>query len=249
MDRNGFHIQDTTLRMYYGHEGWLEQDRNYYEVGERANVRFKWGHNMEVDGLCALERLQAWLTGPDLQKTPCTLLPGAGVYYELSFRGDKAGFYQLMVQHDGMLSITADGGHALGSRKEHPNALEALAFTQYSKCLLKFGNDTVFVPEFAKTKLDLLPLDWEGLKTDSPATFQVLFKEKPLEQGEVTVVRSGKEAPARIDVMELRKDGKITFTPDPGGNYLLLVRHKDETDRQEGVYDKRSYTCVFSFTL
>ncbi|MEW5919622.1 MAG: DUF4198 domain-containing protein [Bacillota bacterium] len=248
MDRKGFFIHDTTLRMYYGHEGWLEPARNNYQVGERANVCFKWGHNMEVDGICSLERLQAWLTDPALQKKPCTLLPGDGLYYELSLRGEGAGFYQLLVQHDGMLSITADGSHALGSRREHPSALEALAFTQYSKCLLKFG-EAGAIPPFAKTNLDLLPLDWEGLKMGTPAVFQVFFKDKALEQGEVTFARSGKEGSPRIDVVELGKDGKITVTPDLEGNYLLLVRHKDETDREEGVYDKRSYTCVFSFTL
>ncbi len=174
-----FNFKDTTLLMIGGHEGWLELPKNCYDLGERVKARFKWGHNMKMDGLCSLSGLTAWLVNSREEKRKFNLVPGEGLYYEFSFLPEETGFMELLIQHEGIISITVDGKHVWGSRKEHPDAREALAFTQYAKSMVKVGSSLEDNFISSEKNLDLIPVEYGSIKIGDRASFQVFLKITP----------------------------------------------------------------------
>ena len=44
-------IKDTTDKLVYGHEGWLEDYLFHYHAGDTILTKFNWGHDMKRDGL------------------------------------------------------------------------------------------------------------------------------------------------------------------------------------------------------
>ncbi len=243
-----FIFRDTTLLMVGGHEGWLEMEKNQYQVGETIQARFKWGHNMQTDGLCAREGLSAFLIDAAGEKEELDLFPGDGLFYELSQVSPKEGVWELFVQHDGIISITQEGKHVWGSREEHPDARETLAFTQYAKSLVTVGEKLTDHTVNHSHTLDIIPLQMNELKTGQSLHYKVMFKNNPLIQTEITVACNGQNG-YQSTVEKPDNNGKFKLVPEEQGNYLLLIRFMDEEDSVDGLYDKRSYTCVNTFTL
>ena len=50
-------IKDTTDKLVYGHEGWIEEQVFHYHAGDEIWGSLKWGHDMVPDGLPRAEEL------------------------------------------------------------------------------------------------------------------------------------------------------------------------------------------------
>lgn len=241
-------FRDTTHLMVEGHEGWLEVNENISSPGERVNAQFKWGHNMQTDGLCSTEGLSAWIINPKGEKVQQALVPGEGLYYEMSFTPEEGGCYDLTVQKEAVYCITADGKYLPGSRKDNPQAEQGVAYTQCARCLVQVGNKEMAVPVTPPCNLLFSQLNQYNFQVGNELQVKVLFKGEPLGETEVIMARMGAGGYSS-QVKSTDGEGLISIVPDLAGKYILVTRHMDEKDQEEGEYDKRSYTSVYSFTV
>ena len=105
--------RDTTHLMVQGHEGWLEVNNTHYHAGAPVEVLFKWGHNMKVDGLCQKERLVAYAFDPEGTKRMLSINDRDEESYAISFMPEREGYYQVVVEQNGIVTLTVDGKHLL----------------------------------------------------------------------------------------------------------------------------------------
>ncbi|RJX24769.1 MAG: DUF4198 domain-containing protein [Dethiobacter sp.] len=241
-------FRDTTHLMVEGHEGWLDISKNVYDIGEKVKAKFKWGHNMKADGLCSSEGLSAWITRPSGEKAAQNLIPGEGLYYETSFLSKEIGFYEILVQKEGMYSITRDGKYLAGSRKENPEADQAIAYTQYAWCPAQVGSTIRDIPACTGCNLCVLQLNHYDYQVGQDLHIKILFKAEPLPEAEVTIARMGADG-YFSETKRTDSQGALIITPDSAGQHILIARYVDEKDKLEGEYDKRSYTSVFTFVV
>lgn len=236
--------RDTTHLVVQGHEGWIDVAGTHYHAGHPGEVLFKWGHNMKPDGLCQKERLIAYVFDPEGNRKELSINEYDGESYAVSFIPEREGFYQVVVEQSGIVTVTADGKHLLLPKKDCDNPLESSAFTQFARAILPVGHDLEGKVERVGNALELVPLQWKTWKAGDVISLQVLYQEKPVAGATANLMSADLLGAGGPLAKETGEDGCVSFPLQQPGNYLLLVRHVDHTERREGYYDQRRLTAT-----
>lgn len=96
-----------------------------------------------------------------------------------------------------------------------------------------------YQPSFGAAKPALI---FDIVPTGNAGEVQVYFRGKPLPEADVTLITpDNKEKELKTD-----KDGKVSFTPEVSGNYLLHCKHRREDlagFASGAAYDQISHNC------
>lgn len=236
--------RDTTHLMVQGHEGWLEVNNMHYHAGAPVEVLFKWGHNMKVDGLCQKERLVAYAFDPEGTKRMLSINDRDEESYAISFAPEREGYYQVVVEQNGIVTLTVDGKHLLLPKKDCENPLESSAFTQFAKAVIPVGHHLGSGVQPAGTALELVSPEWRTWRAGDTMKLQVFYRGQAVSGAMVTLACGGPVEAGEPLAGETGADGNVEFVLLQPGNYLALVRHVDRTEYKEGYYDQRRLTAT-----
>lgn len=236
--------RDTTHLVKQGHEGWLAVKSTHFHAGAPANLLFKWGHNMQSDGLCRKELLSAYLTDPEGNRSDLAVDEHDERSYQISFTPEKDGLYQPVVVVDGILTVTVDGKDLLVPKKDCEFPLESMAFTHYAKAVTPVGHDLEGELQEQGNALELVPLHWKPWRAGDTIRLRVDLKGTPAAETEVALIYEEAEKNEEPVLKDTDDEGIVTFTFEKPGHYLAMVRSVDSEDVKEGFYDRRSYTAT-----
>lgn len=237
-------FRDTTHLMVQGHEGWLEVNKSHYHTGSSVEVSFKWGHNMQVDGLCRKDRLTARVIGPKGDVKELNIEDSDGTCYIVSFMPECEGYHQVVVEQNGVVSITNDGKHVLAPKKDCANVRESLAFTQFAKAVVPVGHRLHGTVPAVGNTLELVPQGGLHLAAGDTLQVKVLYKGEALTGADVTLLYGGPLEACEPVVVKTAPGGLAEFILPQPGKYLVLVRQTDYDDVVEDQYDRRQFTAT-----
>jgi len=226
------------------HEGWLEVNKSHYHTGSSVEIPFKWGHNMQVDGLCVKDRLTAQVIGPKGETSDLNIKDCDGTHYIVSFVPEYEGYHQVVVEQNGIVSITADGKYVLAPKKDCINVRESIAFTQFAKAIVPVGHHLHGTVPVVGNALELVPQGGAHLATGDTLQVKVLYKGEALTGADVTLLYGGPLEGGEPVVVKTTPDGMAEFLLPRPGKHLVLVRHTDLGDVIEGQYDQRRFTAT-----
>lgn len=236
--------RDTTHLVRKGHEGWLAVNSTHFHTGVPANVLFKWGHNMQSDGLCKKELLTAYLTDSQQNRSNLVVDDHDETSYKISFTPEKEGLYQPFVVVDGTLTVTVDGKYLLVPKNDCEFPLEAMAFTHYAKAVVPVGHDLEGELQAQGNTLELVPLYWKPWRAGDTISLRVDLKGTPAAETEVALIYGEAEKNEEPVLKDTDENGIVAFTFEKPGHYLAMVRYVDSKDVKEGFYDRRNYTAT-----
>jgi uncharacterized GH25 family protein len=239
--------RDTTDLMVYGHEGWLEMTSSHGHEGEDFEVHFKWGHNMKTDGLARKEGIKAWVVTPAGEEKEVLLADGSMDYYTLNFPTPVDGYYQLVTTNTGNFVLSKDGKHLRGTRREHPDAAQAIYYNQYAQVFVPVGHDIEGVPPRLDTPLEIIAPIWKQWRAGNIINLQLLFRGEPLDGVAVDMACNGPSGYRQWQEMTDSKGGICLTARDPG-YHLMVVRHR-VPEGKAGVYDDTSFTATLWFMV
>lgn len=233
-------FRDTTDLMVYGHEGWLECSHTHGHPGKKAEVLLKWGHNMQADGLCRKEGLKAWVINPEGEKAELDVAEGSPDYYLLSFVPEKEGLYRVVAQLENFYSIDIEGKHRQGSRRECPDAVESVAYTQIYSTVVPVGHGLTGNVCPAGTLMEIGPKEWLGWQAGSDLELEVSMNQLPMADQEVIMAVNGPEGYNSSRITTDKKGSARVNLQNPG-KYLFLAR-TSFPDQVAGSHEKRQVT-------
>ena len=236
---------DTTDLMVYGHEPWLEMAGSHGHAGGSVEVYVKWGHNMQVDGLARKEGMAALVVAPGGEKEELALADGGPDYYTVGFPTPVDGFYHIITKNTGSYVLDKEGKHHQGTRREHPDAAQAIFYNQYAQTFVPVGHDLEGVPQGAGTPLEIIPAVWKQWRGGDEISLQVQFRGKPLDGATLDVACNGPGGYRQWQEMT-GGDGCINLQAREPGRCLVVARHRLE-EGEEGVYDALSLTATLYF--
>lgn len=238
---------DTTDLMFYGHELWLEMVGSHGHAGGGAEVRVKWGHNMQTDGLARKEGMAALVVVPGGEREELAIADGGADHYILRFSTPEEGFYHVVVENRGSYEVDRQGGYLRGTRREHLDAAQAVLYHQYAQTFIPVGHDLEGVPRRAGLPLEIVPAVWKQWRVDDEIGLQVEFRGKPLEGVALDVVCNGPGGYRQWQEMT-HGDGRINLKAWETGRYLVVARYWVPEGR-EGLYDALSLTATLCFVV
>lgn len=224
-------FEDTTNKMVYGHEPWLEMVESHCHAGGKAELLVKWGHNMQPEGLCKKDNLTAMAITPAGEMAILAVEGGFPDHYKLHAPVPTDGYYHVVVQNTGDYVLDRDYRYYQGTRREYPEAAHATHYIQYAQYFVRAGHDLESKPRLAGEEL----------------TFEILL-------------RGNRETDAVLDEaysdgVDYRQwkeiggvDGRKMMRPQDPGRYLVVAR-REVQERQDGVYDNLSLTTTLSFLV
>lgn len=237
-------FRDTTHLVIQGHEGWLEFRSSHGHHDSPAEVLFKWGHNMKVDGLCRKEILKSYLIDPNGKKSDLNIGDTEETAYKITFTPEQAGFYRPVVEAEGITTVTIDGKYLSIPKKDCEFPLESAAFTHYSSAIIPVGHDLEGDVQAVGGNLELMPRFWKPWRAGDTIELQVKVKGSPAPGTEVALIYGMDEDNKEPLVKEADSEGLVDFTFEKPGYYLAMVRYMDNDDVREGYYDRRNYTAT-----
>ena len=244
-----------------GHDGWVQTNVTRTFPGEMVYVDMQFGNhgNMHRDYKIYPSKWDKtkslfWLHTPNGEKidfaqgvvdvgadTTQTFCNGATTYVDkngylvASFLAEQAGLYIVDVEQDMVVSYAPE--RSIKCAKAMVGSVTPSAEGNYGVSLNGF--DAVLGQVF-----EIVPWnDPTNLAVGDTLTFQVLFKGKPLADGEVSIIPRGKTLPEMgvpnpYDKMT-DPNGMVSYTFDEA-NYHLIVAHHDTTEA--GTLDGKTYT-------
>lgn len=236
---------DTTDLMVYGHEPWLEMAGSHGHAGGSVEVYVKWGHNMQTDGLARKDGMAALVVNPGGEKEELTLAGGGPGYYTLRFPTPADGFYHVVTKNTGSYVLDKEGKFHQGTRREHPDAAQAVFYNQYAQTFVPVGHDPEGVPRRAGTPLEIIPAVWKQWRVGDEIGLQVQFRNDPLDGAALDVACNGPGGYRQWQEMT-GGDGRINLQAREPGRYLVVARHR-VPEGEEGVYDALSLTATLCF--
>lgn len=239
--------RDTTDLMVYGHEGWLELTSSHGHKGGDFEVHLKYGHNMQSDGLARKERIKAWLVTPTGEARDIVLGEGGSEYYSLNLPTPEEGFYQVVTVNNGNYVLDQEGKYQRGTRKEHPNASNAIYYNQFAQVLVPVGHDLEGVPRKANMPLEIVAPLWKQWRAGDEINLQLQFRGEPLDGVAVDIACKGPGGYNKWQLMTGSK-GEINITAQNPGYYLIVARYRIP-EGEAGVYDETSFTATFWFMV
>ncbi len=236
---------DTTDLMVYGHEPWLEMGGSHGHAGGSVEVYVKWGHNMRTDGLFRKEGMDALVVAPGGEREELTLADGGPDYYILRFPTPVGGFYHVVTKNTGSYVLDNEGKYHQGTRREHPDAAQAIFYIQYAQAFVPVGHDLEGIPRRAGMPLEIIPIVWKQWRVGDEISLQVQFRGEPLDGVALDAACNGPGGYRQWQEIT-GGDGRISLQARDPGRYLVVARYR-VPEREEGVYDALSLTATLFF--
>ncbi len=246
-DQKDLPLYDTTGKMVYGHEPWLEMVESHCHAGAKAELLVKWGHNMQSEGLCNKDSLTAMAVTPAGETAILAVEAGFSDYYVLHAPIPTNGYYHVLVQHTGDYVLDKEYQYYQGTRREYPEAAHATHYIQYAQYFVRVGHDLESKPRLAGLQLEIAPAAWGPWRAGDKLAFAILFRgnREPDAVLDVTYANG-------VDYKQWKKiggiDGRIILQPQDPGRYLVVAR-REVQECQDGVYDSLSLTTTLSFMV
>lgn len=240
-------IIDTTHLMVEGHEIWLEIAGSHGHAGTRTEVYVKWGHNMQGDGLLRKENLAALLVTPSGEKQDLAPLNGGSDYCTLRFTPQEEGYYHIVAKNTGNYAVDIDGRTHEGTRREHPEAVEAICYVQYAQIFAAIGHDFQGMPERVETILEIVPNLWRHWRAGDEIPLALAFRGRGAGGVTVDVACIGPDG-YRHWRETTGADGRFTVGVRDPGRYLVVARHL-VSEPVRLVCDKLSFTTTLSLMV
>ncbi|MCL6634369.1 MAG: DUF4198 domain-containing protein [Peptococcaceae bacterium] len=238
-------FRDTTDRMVYGHEPWLEMGGSHGHEGEDVELFLKWGHNMQVDGLAQLEGMTAFVVHPSGGQEELGLSEGGAEYHTVHFNPPVDGLYHVVVRNEGSYVQDREGKYLRGTRREYPEAVKAVRYVQFAQYVVPVGHDLEGAPRPVGVPLEIAPAHWKHWRAGDTLDFSVLFRGAPLDGAAADLVVNGPGCYRKWQELTGPK-GELAVRADKPGRYLVIVQHR-LPEGEEGVYDELSLTATLAF--
>lgn len=203
------------------------------------------GHNMQTDGLARKEGMAALVVAPGGEKEELTLADGGPDYYTVGFSTPLDGFYHVVTKNTGSYVLDKEGQHHQGTRREHPDAAQAIFYNQYAQTFVPVGHDLEGVPQRAGMPLEILPIMWKQWRVGDEISLQVQFRGEPLDGVALDVACNGPGGYRQWQEMT-GADGRVNLQAGEPGRYLVVARHR-LPEGEEGMYDALSLTATLFF--
>ena len=239
-------IKDTTDKLVYGHEGWLEDDLFHYHAGDTILTKFNWGHDMKRDGLPRLYELDIKAFGPKGDVYPVEAEETGEEYVNLTTDTDREGMYIFTGVYDNCYAEYPDNVWKKGTRENNPDAINVGRYVQsYTNCISvgHSGDTNVFD---APLPTSLLPVNPKYV-VGNELTFVLKTEGKPQSTDDVIIIYDGKEGQEKEKVT-IGEDGILKFTPKKAGVYDIIARYTlpaNESDPFEDII----YTATHCFRV
>jgi uncharacterized GH25 family protein len=238
--------RDTSHKVVYGHEPWLETAFTHCHQGHDAEVLVKWGHNMQPEGLIAKDYLQAEVIAPDGARTGAAVEDGGSEHHTVKVPVSSEGFYHLVLSNREYFVLDREYQYHEGTRKEYPEAAHAILYLQFAQVFIAAGHDLQGVPPRAETQLELVPATWQPWRVGDTIPLQAYFRGQPLD---VTILDLACQGPEGYRQWKETADGGIlNFQPQAAGRYLAITR-REVQEGLAGEYDSISLTATLSFMV
>jgi len=202
---------------------------------------------MQADGLARKEGMTALVVAPGGDKQESALTDGGPDYYSLRFPTPAGGFYHVVTKNTGNYVVDKKGKYQQGTRREYPDAVEAILYVQYAQAFVLAGRDLEGIPHRAGMPLEILPVVWKQWRVGDEIALQVQFRGEPLDGVTLDVASNG---PGGYRQRKKMTDGGgyINLQAREPGRYLVVARYR-VPEREEGAYDTLSLTTTLCFLV
>ena len=238
-------IKDTTDKLVYGHEGWLEDYVFHYHAGDSIMTMLKWGHNMECDGLPRIEELSFKTFAPDGTQEEVQVKETGKEYLDLTSETDQEGMYIFSIQYDNCYAEYPGDKWKKGNKKDNPDAVAVNRYVQSATNCIFVGhgeNREVFDAPLLTTLLPVSPEFVAGHEL----TFVLKTDGKPQACDDIDFIFKG-EGEKTTEKLSTGEDGVLKITPKEPGVYGLIARYVLDGDSDD--YDNIHYTATHCFRV
>lgn len=221
------------------HNLWIEGP-HFARQGEEVTCRVFFGHHFHPEGNLDPAALDVWLAPPREEKI--SLMPrmnGDGI--SVQFVPHTSGTYTVMAAYQaGVWSITRDGQHLPGDRKNYPGlpVLRTVLFHHFAKTVVPVDREVMWPGSFG-LDLEIVPLSY--LKGELELLVQ--YRGRPL-RGAKIYAQNREEERSRIGRTDT--DGK-TLMLLPPGDWMIIAHAQDRPVGNAAGYDERLLTAVLTF--
>ncbi|OPY33025.1 MAG: Nickel uptake substrate-specific transmembrane region [Methanomassiliicoccales archaeon PtaU1.Bin030] len=229
-------LLEQLSRMVQGHEIWLENPT--VKEGE-ITVELSYGHNMVTDGVPPEHMVNPVVYSPNGSRFKPQALKGEDCYI-IHFPAHIEGNYTLLVDSSAVWNKNPEGW-AMGPKFKFKDVTYSGSYHQMAKKIVPVGKVNGLGVAVVHGILELIPED-TSLVLDKTFMVQVLYEGRPLanESFKAYSKRNKKENMLTTDA-----NGKVQVPIDHEGEWMFLVRHRDETKKVDEEYDE----TVFVTTL
>lgn len=239
-------IKDTTDKLVYGHEGWLDAYVFHYHAGDSIMSMLKWGHNMEYDGLPRIEELTYKAFAPDGTVEEVTVKETGKEWLDLTSETDQEGYYIFSTVYDNCYSEYPGNKWKKGDRTQYPDAMNVGRYVQSATNCIFVGHDGTNDIYAAPLPTSLLPVSPDFL-AGHELTFELKTEGKPQATEDVDLIFQGEDG-NETTKLSTDADGILKITPEKPGVYSLIARYQLDSDNPES-YDKIHYTATHCFRI
>ncbi|HIE12214.1 MAG TPA: DUF4198 domain-containing protein [Desulfotomaculum sp.] len=242
------------LKAVQGHEIWILPEAGHGHRGHELGLRIFYGHAMHPDGRADPSRLKAWAVDPGGDTLRLPVEEGRDDCRVIRLLPEREGLWAIVAENDvGPFVLTKGGLYKPGTRKDYPEAREAVYYYQYAKTYLKVGHfcapcgDLVKQADvsFLGNELEIV-LPPQDYRLDNKVEIQVRYRGAPLPQAVLCAAWSlsdKRDWPVRT-VTDAA--GRAHVTLSAPGHWLFYVRHADDGRGVPGEYERRVMSATFS---
>jgi len=229
-------LLEQLSRMVQGHEIWME---NPSTDGREAKVDLRYGHNMVSDGIPPEHmvnpvvytpsglRLKPWAT----KEKDC---------YTMTFAAPMGGNYTVLVASSAIWNKNTEGW-GMGPKYKFKDVTYSGAFHQMAKKIVHVGDGNGIGEPVVHGILELVP-ERTSLRVGDKAMVEVLYEGKPLANASF---KAYSKSNRKENMLVTDDSGKVFIPIDQEGDWMFLVRHRDETKKVNEEFDE----TVFVTTL
>ena len=238
-------IKDTTDKLVYGHEGWLEDYVFHYHAGDSIMTKFNWGHDMTHDGLPRLEIITLKAYAPDGTEEEVTAKETGKDYIDLTAETDQEGMYLFTTAYDNCYAELPGNKWKIGTRKDFPDAVNVGRYVQSATACVFVGHDGTHDVYDVKLPTSVIPVS-PDFRAGHELTFEVKTDGKPQASDDVKFIFMAEGGNKVVD-MKTDENGIIKVTPEEPGVYGIIARYVVDSDSED--YEKIHYTATHCFRV
>lgn len=245
--------RDTTHKLVYGHEGWMEDYVGHYHVNDPIMASLKWGHNCQTDGLVNPEWMTYSVCQPDgsIVEAKAELCEGDTIDLTL-YDTPLEGFYTFIADYDNCWAHYNDGKDdadwKMGDRSQYPDAVKVGRYRQYTSFIVPVGhfheNAMYQIPSM---EISILPTTGTNYEATHEIKFQLMVQGKATGNHPVTLVHLTDNGTVETE-LTTDAEGYVTICPEVAGTYCMIARAKIP-DVVEGKYEEIAYTITHGFRV
>ena len=223
---------EDLLDIVRGHEIWLECDERRVRVGEKAECKLGFGHNMRSERAVSVEKVKANLFNPEGEMRGLEVDVGVGEgHLIIPFTPKHEGNYTIAAEYDGGIL-------------DLPHSPSPKYYSQYAKTIVAVGGGQRSGKSVITGKELEITLNFKNqYRTGDKVALQVLYDGAALPDETVSAICGSCEDPIE---MKTDSKGEATFELNQEGNWMIMVRHKDPEKGVEGLYDEKALTATFT---